>query len=406
MSLLVQPRDGIPTIATGAASIARAASRLAAGHGSIAIDTERASSFRYDDRAFVIQAKRADAGIVLFDVESHPGAIRKNLGPVVNGHHWILHAAASDLPCLADLGLYPNSLFDTEIAGRLLGFPRVNLSAMTEEFLGLSLKKQHSANNWSFRPLPKSWLNYAALDVELLLELAEAMAQQLHTENKLDWLEQECAYILECHHQPRQATKTWLDLKGLSRLKTRQQLAVAKFLWIARDDIGRETDTACSALLPDKTLIAIATELPTSKRKLLALPEYPFWLRKHAHEWLSIVRSIVAGGSSTWPSMQEVRAHRKDLAVSNRNQLHDYPAVRSTLSAAREVLGSIAAENQVQVDTLFQPLALRKTVWEVIQTTNIHTPTQLYHQLKAVGVRPWQIQLTFDSLAALLLDVA
>lgn len=404
MSALDTPRDGIPPLAAGTASIAEAAKRLANGTGPIAIDTERASSFRFDDRAFVIQAKREGSGIVLFDVESQPNAIFQHLAPVINNQQWIAHAAPTDLPCLADLGLFPGSLFDTELAGRLLGFSKVNLSAMTEEFLGFSLKKEHSAKNWSIRPLPKSWLNYAALDVELLLELADAMANRLAHDDKLTWLEQDCKQLVLSHRQPQQITKTWLDLKGLSRLKSRKQLAVAKQLWMTRQQIGAATDTACSLLLPDKALMTIATALPHTKKQLFDLRLSSRFLPKYATEWVSVVRTTVASPPRKWPSQKQVREYRQHHEQKYRNQLHNYPEVHAVLGSAREIINSISKTHNVQADSLMQPLALRKIIWEVVHTEAIRNPHQLHSWLEALNVRPWQLQLTFEPLAVLLFD--
>src|SRR5665811_474404 len=92
----------------------------------------------------------------------------KIVDEALSGVEWILHAASQDLPCLSELGMWPDKLFDTELAARLSGLPRVGLAAVIENLLGLGLAKEHSAVDWSTRPLPQSWLGYAALDVEVL----------------------------------------------------------------------------------------------------------------------------------------------------------------------------------------------------------------------------------------------
>ena len=92
-------------------------------------------------------------------------ATRNTLAAALEGTQWILHAASQDLPCLAEVNLRPGSLFDTELAGRLLGYPRVGLATLVEVIMGQSMRKEHSAVDWSKRPLPKPWLEYAALDV-------------------------------------------------------------------------------------------------------------------------------------------------------------------------------------------------------------------------------------------------
>ena len=150
---LLCPVDGVPQLSASAAQIADAAARLYRGHGPFAVDAERASGFRYSNRAYLIQIRRSGAGTVLIDPVNHGGSPLDALGPV------------------AEVGLRPPSLYDTELAGRLAGLERVNLAAMVQRLLGLGLAKGHGAADWSKRPLPDAWLNYAALDVEVLIEL-------------------------------------------------------------------------------------------------------------------------------------------------------------------------------------------------------------------------------------------
>jgi hypothetical protein len=86
--------------------------------------------------------------------------------------------ASQDLPCLAEVGFRPRQLFDTETAGRLLGYPRVALGTLVEEVIGFHLEKGHSAADWPVRPLGEEVLRYAALDVEVLIELRDALAAE------------------------------------------------------------------------------------------------------------------------------------------------------------------------------------------------------------------------------------
>ena len=113
------------------------------------------------------------------------------LGELLATDEWILHAATQDLACLAEVGLVPTKLFDTELGSRLAGLPRVGLGAVVAELLGLHLAKEHSAADWSTRPIPQDWLVYAALDVELLPDLRDALAAVLETAGKTQIAEQE-----------------------------------------------------------------------------------------------------------------------------------------------------------------------------------------------------------------------
>src|SRR6516225_5143332 len=157
---LLAPADGVPEMCAATNEIAAAAAILAKGSGPFAVDAERASGFRYTNRAYLVQIRRAGAGTVLIDPVSHgadPLTALRPVAEVLAGDEWILHSADQDLPCLAEVGMRPAALYDTELAGRLAGFDRVNLATMVERLLGLGLAKGHGAADWSKRPLPAEW---------------------------------------------------------------------------------------------------------------------------------------------------------------------------------------------------------------------------------------------------------
>ncbi len=195
---LLHPAEGMPDLSVTASQIAAAAELLDRGHGPFAVDAERASGFRYSNRAYLIQIRRTGAGTVLIDPVSHgvdPLTALRPVAEVLSTDEWILHSADQDLPCLAEVGMRPPALYDTELAGRLAGFDRVNLATMVQRLLGFGLAKGHGAADWSKRPLPAEWLNYAALDVELLIELRAAISRILAEQGKTDWAAQEFEHL-------------------------------------------------------------------------------------------------------------------------------------------------------------------------------------------------------------------
>lgn len=189
---------------TDEASLAEVIAAFAAGSGPVAVDAERASGYRYGQRAYLVQLRREGAGSALIDPVACPDL--SGLGEAVSGAEWVLHAATQDLPCLRGIGMIPTTLFDTELAGRLAGFPRVGLGAMVESVLGFVLEKGHSAVDWSTRPLPEPWLRYAALDVELLVDLRDALEKELDRQGKLEWARQEFDAIAQAEPAPRART--------------------------------------------------------------------------------------------------------------------------------------------------------------------------------------------------------
>ena len=191
---LTVPRDGVPDVVVDERALSRAADDIAGGSGPVAIDAERASGYRYGQRAYLVQLRREGSGTWLIDPVAVPDLTP--IGEALGDAQWILHAATQDLPCLTEVGLRPQSLFDTELGGRLVGLPRVGLGAMVEHYLGLSLAKEHSAVDWSVRPLPEPWLLYAALDVEVLGDLRDAVASDLESQGKSGWAAEEFEHLL------------------------------------------------------------------------------------------------------------------------------------------------------------------------------------------------------------------
>ena len=238
---LLQPREGTPEPVDTAAGFARTVEAFTAGIGPVAIDAERASGYRYGQRAYLVQVRRNGAGTALID----PTACT-DLAPLdtaLADAEWVVHAANQDLPCLAELGMQPRRLFDTELAGRLAGFERVGLGTMVETVLGYTLEKGHSAADWSRRPLPAAWLTYAALDVELLIDLRDALEAELSRQGKLEWAQQEFAAIAAAPSPPPRPDP-WRRTSGIHRVRSPRGLAIVRELWQTRDHLARRRDLA------------------------------------------------------------------------------------------------------------------------------------------------------------------
>src|SRR4051794_26704806 len=222
---LLEPRDGVPPVVSDERDLDRAAEALAAGSGPVAVDAERASGYRYGQRAYLVQLRRTGSGSGLIDPVPLPDL--SVVQEAIADEEWVLHAANQDLPCLAEIGLVPKRIFDTELAARLAGLPRVGLGAVVESLLGLSLQKGHSAADWSTRPLPEEWLVYAALDVEVLVDLRDALAAILEEQGKAEWARQEFEAIL-ASGPPAPKADPWRRTSGVHGLRNRRQLAMLR----------------------------------------------------------------------------------------------------------------------------------------------------------------------------------
>jgi ribonuclease D len=391
--------------------IEAAAALLDRGTGPFAVDAERASGFRYSNRAYLIQIRRANAGTVLIDPVSHGGdplTVLRPVAEVLRQDEWILHSADQDLPCLAEVGLRPTALYDTELAGRLAGFDRVNLATMVQRLLGLGLAKGHGAADWSKRPLPIAWLNYAALDVELLIELRSAIAQELAEQDKTGWAAQEFEYLrtwADREAVPAARRERWRRTSGIHRVRDPRRLAAVRELWATRDRIAQRRDIAPRRILPDSAIVDAALADPKTVDDLVALPVFGGRnQRRSAVMWLAALDA--ARESRDPPDEWEPTNGPPPAARWGRRK----PEAAARLEAARAELSQVSQRVGVPMENLILPELVRRLCWdwEVI-SANVHDAQDAHDAIAAVDeylrlgqARAWQRELVDPALAAAL----
>jgi ribonuclease D len=402
---LLQPVQGTPPVIDTESAFEAALTQLAQGHGPFAVDAERASGFRYSARAYLIQIKRNDGGLHLIDpIPFGPGhRLFTQLNDLLNTDEVILHASTQDLPCLRELGINPHQLFDTELAGRIAGLPRVGLGPLLESLMGVSLAKEHSAADWSARPLPQEWLTYAALDVELLIELRDRMYEILKESKKLNWALEEFASILTAPPAPPRVDP-WRRTSGMHKIKKRDQLAIIKSLWIARDEIASQQDIAAGKLLNDSAIVELAIAAPTTKKEfekvLRPLGMRARWL-ENVQVWLEAIAAAVALPEDQWPQMRT----NADTLPPIKLWREKFPDKYAPLSHARAAIELVASENNIPIENLMTPEYVRRMCWNP-PTGSTHTlsVSLVEEGLKTLGARQWQIDLVAPVLAAALLQ--
>jgi ribonuclease D len=391
---LLEPRDGVPAVVTTGEALARATRELAGGSGPVAVDAERASGFRYGQRAFLVQFRRREAGTVLVDPVTCPDL--SGLDAALAPAEAVLHAAGQDLPCLAELGYRPRTLFDTELGGRLLGYPRVGLAALVEEVLGLRLAKGHGAEDWSTRPLPAEWLRYAALDVEVLVELRDALAGELEEQGKAEWAREEFAAVLAAR-PPGPRPDPWRRTSGIHRVHSRRGLAVVRELWLERDAIARRRDLSPGRVLSDAAIVEAARALPSNADELMVVPGFTGrGARRHIRSWMAAVRRAQAEPETALPAASGPAADGPPPA--HRWPERD-PAAARRLAAVRAVVTALGESLSVPTENLLHPDAVRRVAWKPPEP---QTPEAIAAQLAGYGARPWQVELTAEPVAAAL----
>jgi ribonuclease D len=391
---LLAPRDGVPEMSVTPREIARAADLLASGSGPFAVDAERASGFRYSNRAYLVQIRRAGAGTVLIDPVNHGDNPVSTLAPVaavLATDEWVLHAADQDLPCLAEIGVKPTTLYDTELAGRLAGYDRVNLATMVQRLLGMQLMKGHGAADWSKRPLPHDWLNYAALDVEVLLDLRHAIAAVIEEQGKTDWAAQEFEYLRTFEPAPTRRDR-WRRTSGIHKIRDPRALAAVRELWTTRDQIARRRDIAPGRILPDAAIVNAATTDPDTVEKLTQLPIFGgSRQRRSAQVWLEALAR--ARTTQDPPEAQEPSNGPPPASRWARRK----PEAAARLEAARAGLAELSQRVSVPTENLVSPDAVRRLCWDWQPVEN--TAAAIEDFLREAQARPWQRELVVPVLA-------
>lgn len=407
---LLKPIGGTPTVVTTEEELSDAINQLESGSGAFAIDAERASGYKYSSRAYLIQIKRTNGGLHLIDPipfhQQDPFAIHHlfhELNDLIRTDEVILHASTQDLPCLREVGLLPSRLFDTELGGRIAGLPRVGLGALVESLLGVSLAKEHSAVDWSARPLPEDWLTYAALDVELLVELREKINELLVAQGKSDWAAQEFSAILQALPSPPRQ-EPWRRSSGIHKVKRRDQLAIIKTIWHERDNLARAADVAPGKFLSDAALLELALHVPKTRAEMEKVLR-PIGARarwyEHTAQWLAAIRTGIAVPESHWPLMRADSDSMPPVKIWR----DKFPAKFAPLSHARALIEAQAEKLSIPPENLISPELVRRLCWSPPEgATMTLKPDAVNASLVALGARQWQADIVGPLIAAALLE--
>lgn len=386
---LLELRAPLPKLADTDAALADIIDRVKSGSGPVALDAERASGYKYSQRAYLIQLRRTGSGSALIDPIAFDGL--SALDAAIGDAEWILHAATQDLGCLAEVGMRPRSLFDTELAGRLLNLPRVGLASLVENVLGRHLKKEHSAADWSTRPLPEPWLVYAALDVEVLVELRDEMERKLIEAGKLEWARQDFEALLTFTGPPARQ-EPWRRTSGIHKVRGRRALAVVRALWYARDEIAAQRDITPGRIISDASILEIAHDPPTNLAALKSMRAMrgrgP---RRFVESWNEAVEDALTLAEAQLPTT----AQRFEGPPPPRAWADKDPDAAARLGASRELVGAIAEQHNVPVENLINPQVLRRLTWQPPAELSEAT---VGHVLLGDGARQWQVDLAAAAL--------
>ena len=399
---LIAPRHGVPEVISSENDFEKLIAQLLNGNGPLAIDAERASGYRYSQRAYLIQIYRENGGLHLIDpIPLKNSKLWQKFNDQFSSYEWVIHASTQDLPCLIDVGLKPELLFDTELGARIAGCDRVGLGPLAESLLELQLAKEHSAVDWSIRPLRPEWITYAALDVDILLDIRNVVEQLLTEQNKLKWAKQDFASILKGYQNYvfTDAAKPdrWRRTSGMHKVRDRLTMAIVRDLWLSRDELAREIDLAPGRVLGDDAIIELATKRPDNleavakvigRRTRLEAP--PF------NRWLSVLNLALKTPLEQQPELRVASQSLPPIKIwKDRN-----PLGYARLTHARAALIELSTQIQIPTENLVTPELVRKICWQEPPTSTSEYENFVIEQLTSMGARPWQIELVTPAISA------
>jgi len=404
MRNLTAPEGGTPKVIENETDFSRALQELTGGTGPIAIDAERASGFKYSSRAYLIQLNRRNGGLHLLDpIALQNSPLIAKLSDLISQNESIIHASSQDLPCLREFGIHPRKLFDTELGARIAGFPKVGLAPLCENLLEISLAKEHSAVDWSIRPLRSEWLDYAALDVAVLIDLRDKVEAALRDSNKLAWAEEEFAASLKAELlKPR--PEPWRRTSGMHQIRSRFELAIIRSLWQARDEIAKDIDLAPGRLLNDTVIIELARNKPKKREEFLELPIIKMRIRNeiqisYIDRWLSVLNEAYRIPEENWPEMRA----RGDSLPAPRIWREKFPIANAQLQHVRRNLTEISEKYSIPQENLLSPEILKRVIFnsgkeEVINYSESQV-SEIRSKLRELGARNWQVEIVADAVA-------
>ena len=401
---LIAPRHGVPEVISNESDFEKLIAQLLNGSGPLAIDAERASGYRYSQRAYLIQIYRENGGLHLIDpIPLKDSKLWEKFNNEFSAYEWVIHASTQDLPCLIEIGLKPELLFDTELGARIAGCDRVGLGPLAESLLELQLAKEHSAVDWSIRPLRPEWITYAALDVDILLDIRNEVEKLLIEQNKLNWAKQDFASILKGYQSyvfsdiPK--PDRWRRTSGMHKVRDRLTMAIVRDFWFSRDELAREIDLAPGRVLGDDAIIELATKRPDNleavakvigRRTRLEAP--PF------NRWLSVLNLALKTPLEQQPELRVASQSLPPIKIwKDRN-----PLGYARLTHARAALIELSTQIQIPTENLVTPELVRKICWQEPPTSTSEYQDFVVEQLNKTGARPWQIELVTPAIAAAL----
>jgi ribonuclease D len=262
----------------------------------------------------------------------------------------IMHAAENDIYLLQrEFDFSFTNLFDTQLAARILGWPRAGLAAILEEQFGVVSNKKMQRTNWGKRPLTPEQIAYAQMDTHYLLALRHRQMQELHERERWEEAQEAFDQLTATDYRERVAAERSIWQMKEARFVPHAQTGVLEALWLWREQEAQSQDRPPFKVLNNQGLIELAQKQPTSLNQLheihaLSASE----IQRYGGALLNAVRE---GKTRPLPALPEATPRPEQWL--EKPTLDRYDALRnwrSKTAAARGVAPEIVLTNEVLLE--------------------------------------------------------
>ncbi|KAJ0249128.1 3'-5' exonuclease domain-containing protein [Hirschfeldia incana] len=231
----------------------------------------------------------------------------------------VMHGADRDIIWLQrDFGIYVCNLFDTGQASRVLKLERNSLEFLLKHYCGVAANKQYQNADWRIRPLPDVMTKYAREDTHYLLYIYDVMRIDLHTVAREDEkpdsplvevYKRSCDVCMQLYEKELLTENSYLQIYGVKTANFNAvQLAIVAGLCEWRDRIARADDESTGYVLPNKTLLEIAKDMPINVGKLRRLLKSKLpYVERNVDAVISVIRRSMQNAAAFEPVVQSLK---------------------------------------------------------------------------------------------------
>lgn len=302
--------------------------------GFCGMDLEADSLHRYGDRLCLIQFTDGEDHKLIDPLAFED--LTKLQEKLKNCEVW-MHGADYDMTLMRKAwSMVPMTIFDTQIASRLVGAKRFGYANLVEDYLGVELDKGSQKADWSIRPLTETMEEYALNDVVYLKPLSELLLNLLHEKGRYEWFVESCRDAQNRATEREHEKEDPWRIKGCGKL-CRKGLAYLKELWLWRDSEAREWDRPVFMVCGNKSLLEWVNDLVGGK-----VPQLPKHYRSsRVNRFVAATNRVKKLKPEEYPQKPVVERKKKDPELEDR--IDKLMKRKNELAARLEVDSSIVA---------------------------------------------------------------